>query len=75
MNKTFALLGASTKEIKDTEIRKQVNHIIVIAKLAISKYKFGNCKNINVFFEPELKRRNVNTVWGKKKKNTLGERV
>ena len=62
LNKTVALLGVSTKEITNTEIRKQVNHIILIAKLAISKHKFGNCKNRDVIFASELKMRNVYTV-------------
>jgi len=37
------------------EIRKKVNHIMLIAKLAISKYNYGKCKNIALIFEVELK--------------------
>ena len=58
----LGLFGVSKKEMTDTEIRKQVNHIILIAKQAISKYKFGTCKNLYVIFESELRMRKVNTV-------------
>ncbi len=47
----------SKAEIEDAEIRKKVNHIILIAKLAISKYKYGKCKNLALIFEAELKMR------------------
>ena len=46
----------SKAEIEDAEIRKKVNHIL-IAKLAISKYKYGKCKNLALTFEVELKMR------------------
>ena len=59
-------VGVSTKNINDTEIRKRVIYVILTAKLAISKYKFGNCKYLNVIFESELRMRNANTVWKKK---------
>ena len=46
INEKIALFGVSKAEIEDAEIRKKVNHIILIAKLAISKYKYGKCKNL-----------------------------
>ena len=42
---------------RQRQIRKKVNHIILIAKLAISKYKYGKCKNLTLIFEAELKMR------------------
>ena len=45
INGKVALFGVPKAEIEDAEIRKEVNHIILIAKLAISKYKYGKCKN------------------------------
>ena len=42
--------------IKDANkyIIKKANHIILIAKLCISKHRYGNINNINVIFETEL---------------------
>ena len=57
INEKVALLGVSKAEIEDAEIRKKVYHIILIAKLAISKYKYGKCKNFALIFEVELKMR------------------
>ena len=57
INEKIALFGVSKAEIEDAEIRKKVNHIILIAKLAISKYKYGKCKNLALIFEAELKMR------------------
>ena len=45
INEKVALFGVPKAEIEDAEIKKEVNHIILIAKLAISKYKYGKCKN------------------------------
>ena len=39
------------------EIRKKVNHIMLIAKLAISKHNYGKYKNIALIFGVELKMR------------------
>ena len=47
INEKIALFGMSKAEIEDAEIRKKVNHIILIAKLAISKYKYDKCKNLH----------------------------
>ena len=55
INEKIALFSGSKAEIEDAEIRKKVNHIILIAKLAISKYKYGKCKNLALIFEAELK--------------------
>ena len=57
INKKIALFGVSKAEIEDAETRKKVNHIILIAKLAISKYKYGKCKNLTLILEVELKMR------------------
>ena len=48
INERVALFGVSKSEIEDAEIRKKVNHGILIAKLAISKYKYGKFKNNNL---------------------------
>ena len=52
-----AVFGASKTEIEDPEIRKKVNHIILIPKLAVSKYKNGKNKNREMIFESELEMR------------------
>ena len=57
INEKVALLGVSKAEIEDAEIRKKVNHIILIAKRAVSKYKYGKWKNLALIFEMELKMR------------------
>ena len=38
INEKIALFGVSKAEIEDAKIRKKVNHIILVDKLAISKY-------------------------------------
>ena len=57
INEKIALFGASKTEIEDAEIRKKVNHIMLIAKLAISKHNYGKYKNIALIFGVELKMR------------------
>ena len=57
INEKIALFGMSKAEIEAAEIRKKVNHIILIAKFAISEYKYGKCKNLALIFEVELKMR------------------
>ena len=52
------LFGTSETEIKDAEVRQKLNHIILIAKLAISKYKYGKYKKkLKMIFETELEMR------------------
>ena len=48
------LSGVSKPETEDAEIRKTINHIILIAKLAISKYKYGKYKNLEMIFVTKL---------------------
>ena len=55
INEKIALFGVPKTEIEDAEIRKKVNHIILTAKIAISKYKNGKYKNLAL--EVELKMR------------------
>ena len=43
------------KQKQDAEIRKTVKRIILTAKRAVSKYKYGKCKNLALIFEVELK--------------------
>ena len=46
IDEKVALFGASKTEIENAEIRKKVNHIILIAKVTISEYKSGKYKNL-----------------------------
>ena len=55
INEKVALLGVSKAETEDAEIRKTVERIILTAKRAVSKYKYGKCKNLALIFEVELK--------------------
>ena len=57
INEKVAIFGVLKAETEDANIRKKVNHNILIAKLAISKYKYGKCKNLALIFEVELKMR------------------
>ena len=57
IDEKVVFFGASKTEIEDAEIRKNVNHTILIAKLAISKYKYGKYKNLEMIFETELEMR------------------
>ena len=52
-----ALFDASKAAIEDAEIRKKVNHIILIPKLAVLKYKNGKNKNREMIFESEFEMR------------------
>jgi hypothetical protein len=36
-----------------------INHILLIAKMCISKYKFGDCKNLDLLFETETRYRHL----------------
>ena len=57
IDEKVALFGASKTEIENAEIRKKVNHTILAEKLAISKYKYGKYKNLEMIFETELEMR------------------
>ena len=57
INEKVAHFGVPKAEIEDAEIRKKVNHMIPMAKLAISKYKYGKYKNLALILEVELKMR------------------
>ena len=54
INKAVALFGIIKQEMTSVEIRKQVKHNMVIAKLAISKYKYGKYKNLEMIFVTKL---------------------
>lgn len=47
-------------EIKNTEMWKNINHIILITKFAISKFRFRKCKNLELIFDTELQTRHQN---------------
>ena len=59
ITETIALFGIpKTREI-NTDTRHEINHILLIAKMAISKYKYGKIKNLNIIFETDLQLRNM----------------
>lgn len=47
-------------EIKNTEMWKNTYRIILIARLAISKLKYGKCKNLELIFDTEVQMRHRN---------------
>ena len=57
MNVTTALFGIPKTVIFAESTRKAVNCVLLIAKLSISKFKYGKCKNLDMIFEMELKLR------------------
>ena len=55
----MALFGIpKTKEIT-TDIRKTINHILLVARMAISKYKYGKLKNLEIIFNSDLELRKL----------------
>ena len=48
LNVTIALCGITKTDAGDLKTRGKVNHILLIAKLPISKIKYGQCKNLNL---------------------------
>ena len=59
IDEKVALFGVSKLEILDKEKRKRINLILLIARLSISKYKYGVIKNLEVIFDSELKIRKL----------------
>ena len=54
-----ALFGVSKLEIVHKEKRKRINLILLIARLSISKYKYGVIKDVEIIFDSELKIRKL----------------
>ena len=53
LSETVVLFGYMPDKQKKTVV-KIINHIILIAKMAISKFKYGNKLDLNIVFEREL---------------------
>ena len=53
------LLGVSTNDEISTKYIANINHAILIGKMVISKFKYGNAHNIKDTFEKEAKLRNL----------------
>ena len=59
ITETIVLFGIpKTREI-NTDTRHEINHILRIAKMAISKYRYGKIKNQNTIFETDRQLRNM----------------
>ena len=43
--------------VTKTDISNPKTHMLLIAKLSISKFKYGQCKNLNAIFEAEIRMR------------------
>ena len=41
--------------LKESEKRNKINHILPIAKLTISNYKYGKVTNLRIIFDSELR--------------------
>ena len=52
-----ALFGVPKDKIPNPISRKEVNHLLLIARLSISKFKYGKCKNLTLVFEAERRQR------------------
>ena len=57
---TNILFGVKNNELKQhtSSNIKYINHLILVGKLSISKFKYGNFKNIEFIFEQEWLLRN-----------------
>lgn len=53
LSETAVLLGYETHKLK-LEVNKIINHILLIAKMTISKYRYGDRFNIDATFEKEM---------------------
>ena len=54
-----ALLGIVSKDGLSNQMFLYINHLILVAKLCISKFKYGNASNISCLFERECRFRNL----------------
>lgn len=54
ITETVALFGLPKTYAIGPNLRNQINFIILIAKLSISKFKYGNCKHLELIFETEM---------------------
>ena len=55
MTEKVALFGITQENIKHSPAKiKEANHIILIAKMCISKQKYGKIKNLWLILEREL---------------------
>ena len=55
MNEQTALFGLTQSDLKESEKRNKINHILLIAKLTISNYKYGKVTNLRIIFDSELR--------------------
>ena len=64
LNEKNVLFGIDTKEIPgiDKQHLKTINHIILIAKMCISKYRYGTPINLIPMIEHEMLIRNVISI-------------
>ena len=51
------LFGFRSDQMDKKEVQI-INHLVLITKMVISKYKYGTAVNINVLFEYDLRLRN-----------------
>ena len=58
MNERTALFGVP-KTMGPSRARKKLNHILLIARLCISKFKYGKIKNLDVLFQTECHLRGI----------------
>ena len=56
INQTIALLGYHEDNVSKLEHQK-INHLIIIAKMCISKFRYGTRSKINLIWERELQLR------------------
>ena len=54
MNEQTTLFGLTMSDLKKSEKMNKINHILLIAKLTISKHKYGKVKNLRIIFDSEL---------------------
>ena len=54
INEQTAISGLTQSDLKESEKRNKINHIFLIAKLTISKDKYGKVKNLRIISESKL---------------------
>lgn len=59
LNEKIVLLGVTRRDGLNTELRKEINILLAIGKMVISKFRYGNCHNLGLTFDAECQIRNI----------------
>ena len=56
MNEQTTPFGLTPSDLEESDKGNKINHILMIAKLTIFKYKYGKVKNLRIIFGSKLRK-------------------